>query len=336
MLHVPGPKLLSSSYDNETESSSTAGHTAPCPQLAPVTAGLSSELTAGPPHLVIVDASVVAATAAATAGSPWPPSPKLSPTCPALQRDLPQYHRYEANRVDYLLHHHHTQRSLPPQRLTPSSLPELTGDYTDNNHNHNHLRHHIADLDHLLTRRQRPTSAYPPLDLGPSSMSLAQHVTSLEGIDRESPRLGPQQHVAGSVSGSFRVRPTPSINFVNLNEHESLLSSPQLRPRDSVYGTLNSTSGTVKGIRRVISYDAFVDPKKEVGDGIVAAIPAYEVSTTKRLSKLFRFTLRSSLPTSKMKSAVVPSLILLLSQCKSSSQSWLAGWLLELCLALPL
>ncbi|KAF1823015.1 MFS general substrate transporter [Dissoconium aciculare CBS 342.82] len=112
-------------------------------------------------------------------------------------------------------------------------------------------------------------------------MSLAQHVTSIEGIDRESPRLGPQQH-AGSISGSFRVRPTPSINFTSLNDRESLLSSPRLRPRDSIYGTLNSTSGTVKGVRRVISYDAFVDPSKNVVDANVAAVPAYEVSTARR------------------------------------------------------
>ena len=119
-------------------------------------------------------------------------------------------------------------------------------------------------------------------------MSLAQHVTSIEGIDRESPRLGPQ-HVGGSISGSFRVRPTPSINFASLNDRESLLSSPRLRPRDSIYGTLNSTTGTVKGVRRVISYDAFVDSKKDVGDALAAAVPAYEVSTTRRLSKFLLF-----------------------------------------------
>jgi hypothetical protein len=154
------------------------------------------------------------------------------------------------------------------------------------NNNNNHIHHHISDLETLLARRQRPTSAYPPIDPDPPSMSLAQHVTSIEGIDRESPRLGPQHHVGGSIGGSFRVRPTPSINFVNLNDRESLLSSPRLRPRDSIYGTLNSTTGTVKGVRRVISYDAFVDPKKDVADALVAAVPAYEVSTARRISKL--------------------------------------------------
>jgi hypothetical protein len=128
-------------------------------------------------------------------------------------------------------------------------------------------------------------------------MSLAQHVTSIEGIDRESPRLGPQQH-AGSISGSFRVRPTPSINFTSLNDRESLLSSPRLRPRDSIYGTLNSTSGTVKGVRRVISYDAFVDPSKNVVDANVAAVPAYEVSTARRTSE----------------SSIVVTLVIILSQ----------------------
>lgn len=101
-------------------------------------------------------------------------------------------------------------------------------------------------------------------------MSLIQHVTQIEGTDREEALvdlfLPPVDRQQNREQASIR-----RMSLESAISHTGFLATPG------------------KSVRRVISYDAIKKPEEPVAGEEYGGLTPYKVSTTKRLGKFFLF-----------------------------------------------